>query len=111
MNIEDMVKEWLSNQNVFTGMDEMLSPHDTELARLVTDCIKDLGLVEADQWVSVKNGIPNKGVDVLVYCEDTKEQFVAFYMSPNRFQFASGGGNTFMCNPSHWKPLPKPPTK
>ncbi len=60
MNIEEIVKEWLSNQNVFTGNDEILSENDTGLSELVTDCIKDLNLVEADQ---LQKKVPLQGIE------------------------------------------------
>ena len=62
------------------------------------------------EWKRIaKQGPPNKGEDVQVYCKDTEEQFVAFFMSPGTYQYAQKGGVTFICNPSHWKPLSAPP--
>lgn len=37
------IKAWLKNQEVFTGEGEMLSPDDTELVRLISDCMGDIG--------------------------------------------------------------------
>lgn len=36
------IKAWLKNQEVFTGEGEMLSPDDTELVRLISDCMGDI---------------------------------------------------------------------
>ena len=64
------------------------------------------------EWKRIsKLGPPKKGVDVQVYCEDTEEQFVAFFMAPGRYQYAQKKGITFSCNPSHWQPLTNSPPK
>ena len=64
------------------------------------------------EWIRItKSGPPEKGNDVLVYCEDTGEQFVAFFMAPNRYQYAQAKGITFSCNPSHWRPLLEIPSE
>lgn len=101
-------------------VDEFYSVGDTftqdELKGRILNCIKDLNLVEADQWISVAHKLPEQGVEVV--CWFSHEDF-------------SGGGNIWQymeictykdgvwwdeegddCNwePSHWM-LPKPPTR
>lgn len=57
-------------------------------------------------WVCVKCVAPAKGVDVQVYCADTREQFVAFSLGDGRFQFAvDENGKAICCRPSHWQKL------
>ncbi|MGV3805275.1 DUF551 domain-containing protein [Citrobacter freundii] len=57
--------------------------------------------------------MPERDVDVQVYCADKKEQMVA-YMERNEadgwFRFASlpNGGGVY-CKPTHWMPLPAAP--
>lgn len=61
-----------------------------------------------------------RGHDVLVYCADTDEQFVAFWsMNPltddtaftyARFRDADGDVSSVLCRPTHWMPLPNPPS-
>ncbi|EHG9340702.1 DUF551 domain-containing protein [Salmonella enterica] len=66
-----------------------------------------------DGWVPVSDRMPERDVDVQVYCADKKEQMVA-YMERNEaegwFRFASlpNGGGVY-CNPTHWMPLPAAP--
>ncbi|WP_367399151.1 DUF551 domain-containing protein [Halomonas sp. FL8] len=66
------------------------------------------------EWVSVDERMPAKGVDVQVYCSDTKEQMVAFLVGNGRFQYGTypvsdGFAGCLMCQPTHWKPLTEPP--
>lgn len=61
-------------------------------------------------WVCTKCKMPEKGIDVLVFCGDTREQFVAFSLGDGRFQFAQQeDGAAIVCRPSHWTDLPKNP--
>lgn len=65
------------------------------------------------KWISVDERLPEIDVDVQVYCEDTKEQMVGF-ISENHpiglFQFAVFKGVKILCRPTHWMPLPEPPS-
>jgi hypothetical protein len=57
-------------------------------------------------WVCTKCKMPGKGIDVLVYCADTREQFVAFSLGNGHFQFAQQkDGTAIVCRPSHWQSL------
>lgn len=64
-------------------------------------------------WIPVSERVPERDVDVQVYCADKKEQMVA-YMERNEaegwFRFASlpNGGGVY-CKPTHWMPLPAAP--
>ncbi|WP_337232164.1 DUF551 domain-containing protein [Citrobacter portucalensis] len=66
-----------------------------------------------DTWIPVSERMPERDVDVQVYCADKKEQMVG-YMERNEaegwFRFASlpNGGGVY-CNPTHWMPLPAAP--
>ncbi|MCC4519008.1 DUF551 domain-containing protein [Enterobacter hormaechei] len=68
-----------------------------------------------DGWVACSERMPERDVDVQVYCADKKEQMVG-YMERNEqdgyFRFASlpNGGGVY-CQPTHWMPLPSPPAK
>lgn len=69
--------------------------------------------VTPDGWIPVSERMPERDVDVQVYCADKKEQMVG-YMERNEaegwFRFASlpNGGGVY-CNPTHWMPLPAAP--
>lgn len=69
--------------------------------------------VIADGWVACSELMPEREVDVQVYCSDKKEQMVG-YMERNErygyFRFASlpNGGGVY-CQPTHWMPLPAAP--
>lgn len=66
-----------------------------------------------DCWVACSERMPERDVDVQVYCADKKEQMVG-YMEHNEqdgyFRFASlpNGGGVY-CQPTHWMPLPAAP--
>jgi hypothetical protein len=66
-----------------------------------------------DGWIPVSERMPERDVDVQVYCADKKEQMVG-YMERNEtegwFRFASlpNGGGVY-CKPTHWMPLPAEP--
>ncbi|ENH6997073.1 DUF550 domain-containing protein [Salmonella enterica] len=69
--------------------------------------------VTPDGWIPVSDRMPERDVDVQVYCADKKEQMVG-YMERNEtegwFRFASlpNGGGVY-CKPTHWMPLPAEP--
>ncbi|MFV9199592.1 DUF551 domain-containing protein [Citrobacter freundii] len=64
-------------------------------------------------WIPVSERMPERDVDVQVYCADKKEQMVG-YMERNEtegwFRFASlpNGGGVY-CKPTHWMSLPAAP--
>ena len=69
--------------------------------------------VTPEGWIPVSERMPERDVDVQVYCADKKEQMVG-YMERNEtegwFRFASlpNGGGVY-CKPTHWMPLPASP--
>ena len=81
---------------------------------------KEAGLAEArkspvitDGWIPLSERMPERDVDVQLYCADKKEQMVG-YMERNEsdgwFRFASWrNGDGVYCQPTHWQPLPAPP--
>ncbi|WP_224759865.1 DUF551 domain-containing protein [Citrobacter portucalensis] len=93
-----------------------------ELARWVIQLQTDLDSerrkagnspVTLDTWILVSERMPERDVDVQVYCADKKEQMVG-YMERNEsdgwFRFASlPNGVGVYCKPTHWMPLPAAP--
>ena len=69
--------------------------------------------VAPDGWIPVSERMPERDIDVQVYCADKKEQMVG-YLERNEaegwFRFASlpNGGGVY-CKPTHWMPLPAAP--
>lgn len=69
--------------------------------------------VAPDGWIPVSERMPEREIDVQVYCADKKEQMVG-YLELNEaegwFRFASlpNGGGVY-CKPTHWMPLPAAP--
>ncbi len=64
-------------------------------------------------WIPVSERMPEREVDVQVYCPDKKEQMVA-YLERNElegyFRFATWRtGEGIYCQPTHWMPLPAAP--
>lgn len=67
----------------------------------------------SDRWIPVSEQMPEREVDVQVYCPDKKEQMVA-YLERNElegyFRFATWRtGDGIYCQPTHWMPLPAAP--
>lgn len=61
-------------------------------------------------WIRVNDLLPASKNDVLVYCMDTNEQFVAFHCGKGEFQFAlDRHGERIVCRPTYWMPLPPAP--
>ncbi|HGI7059107.1 TPA: DUF551 domain-containing protein [Klebsiella pneumoniae] len=65
------------------------------------------------KWIPVSERMPEREVDVQVYCPDKKEQMVA-YLERNElegyFRFATWRtGEGIYCQPTHWMPLPAAP--
>ncbi|MEX7298313.1 DUF551 domain-containing protein [Klebsiella pneumoniae] len=67
------------------------------------------------KWIPVSERMPEREVDVQVYCPDKKEQMVA-YLESNElegyFRFATWRtGDGIYCQPTHWMQLPAGPRK
>nr|WP_041165398.1 DUF551 domain-containing protein [Klebsiella variicola] len=65
------------------------------------------------KWIPVSEQMPDREVDVQVYCQDKKEQMVA-YLERNEqegyFRFATWRtGEGIYCQPTHWMQLPAGP--
>jgi hypothetical protein len=63
-----------------------------------------------EHWRPIETA-PKTKENVLVYCSDTGEQMVGSLREPERmgYMFAESPRATFVCYPTHWKPLPTPP--
>ncbi|ELY3467344.1 DUF551 domain-containing protein [Cronobacter universalis] len=63
-------------------------------------------------WIPCSERMPEYGVDVQIFCSDTREQFVGFRcIGDNDFQYGHYEDFSLVCSPSHWQPLPEPPCK
>lgn len=75
-----------------------------------------LALIQKEQgWRDIESA-PRDGTDILVFCEDSGEQFVGFNNPAEGsdredvfFTALLKGGKRVGCIPSHWMPLPTPP--
>lgn len=63
------------------------------------------------EWVKCSERMPEEGSENQVYCSDTEEQFTGIYVGNGEFQYAAYGMNIIVCTPTHWMPLPPPPTE
>lgn len=84
-----------------------------DVDKIQPECDAGSSPVSPDGWILVSERMPERDVDVQVYCADKKEQMVG-YMERNEtegwFRFASlpNGGGVY-CKPTHWMPLPAAP--
>ncbi|HCD4405454.1 TPA: DUF551 domain-containing protein [Klebsiella pneumoniae] len=84
------------------------APHDTPALNSLQSVDSVTG-----GWIPVSERMPEREVDVQVYCPDKKEQMVA-YLERNEldgyFRFATWRtGEGIYCQPTHWMPLPAAP--
>ncbi|HHG1855237.1 TPA: DUF551 domain-containing protein [Klebsiella pneumoniae] len=84
------------------------APHDTPALNSLQSVDSVTG-----GWIPVSERMPEREVDVQVYCPDKKEQMVA-YLERNElegyFRFATWRtGDGIYCQPTHWMPLPAGP--
>lgn len=65
-------------------------------------------------WISVKKRLPKENIDVNVWDEVREVQHILRYKYGgwwNCYNNGSGGGETTVpMEPTHWMPIPKPPT-
>ncbi|WP_431642806.1 DUF551 domain-containing protein [Enterobacter mori] len=116
--IPDGLRLALSNAGIAAPeSDEMLAATCEKHIQALVTWVKDRKpfqpAVIQDGWVACSERMPERDVDVQVYCADKKEQMVG-YMERNEqdgyFRFASlpNGGGVY-CQPTHWTPLPAAP--
>ncbi len=62
------------------------------------------------EWQDIATAPKNKGEhDILVFCADTQEMFVAFWHAGIGWQYAVRPEGEVVCVPTHWRQLPEPP--
>jgi hypothetical protein len=63
-------------------------------------------------WQPIETAPKDKDLDLLVFCSDTREQFVAYQrLMDGRWTYARGRFGEVICRPTHWMPLPAPPER
>ena len=63
--------------------------------------------VTVQEWISVKDRLPEVGKKVLVYCKENKNDYeIGAYSDTYRGFFVR---QTWYENITHWMPLPQPP--
>ena len=62
--------------------------------------------VTVQQWISVKDRLPEEGVTVLV-CGGRRGVYTAYMNCPDYWHKLNSTNH--YCNPTHWMPLPQPP--
>ena len=62
------------------------------------------------KWVSVKERLPEKDQDVLIFCEGTYKPIDVSRRCEADFSSRLGWGGRLDSDVNHWMPLPKPPS-
>jgi len=62
-------------------------------------------LEAAQQWISVKDRLPEEDVDVIAY-NCNYQQIAAYTTNPTKYWYTISGSTI---SPTHWMPLPEPP--
>lgn len=79
--------------------------YDSALAKVIEDAYVTLkNGVTAQEWISVKDRLPEKGGSYLVFSNKSKTVFTAHYWLGDRW--ANRANGQFI---THWMPLPQPP--
>ena len=80
------------------------------------DCNRVVNTVEFidftnDNWISVKDQMPEDDIDILVYDSKKKEIFTVVYLIKTDLWIVNCDcqEQTFLDNATHWQPLPEPP--
>jgi hypothetical protein len=61
-------------------------------------------------WQPIETAPREKNIEQLVYCSDTREQFVAYHRDlEGPWTYARGRFGEVVCRPTHWRPLPAAP--
>ncbi|EPE8701340.1 TPA: DUF551 domain-containing protein [Escherichia coli] len=106
-------QEWI--RHISAKMDDYSEQHGDDAYSVISAAIIQAVNSPAtpDGWIPVSDRMPERDIDVQVFCADKKEQMVG-YMERNEtegwFRFASlpNGGGVY-CKPTHWMPLPAEP--
>jgi len=62
----------------------------------------------SDKWMPIDSA-PKDGEDKLLYVEKTGEQFVGYLADGDWIYAYHKHIGCFVCEPTHWMPLPPPP--
>lgn len=107
-------QEWI--RHISAKMDDYSEQHGDDAYSVISAAILQAGNspVIPDGWIPVSERMPEDDTDVVVYCSDTEEQFVAYHNCNGYFHYATyekkGEGYVdIVCNPTHWMPLPVAP--
>ncbi|MFW7913575.1 DUF551 domain-containing protein [Klebsiella pneumoniae] len=107
-DVTEVDEAWARGFNSCRAAMLATAPHDTH----ALNSVQSVDSV-ADRWIPVSERMPEREIDVQVYCPDKKEQMVA-YLERNElegyFRFATWRtGEGIYCQPTHWMPLPAAP--
>ena len=85
-------------------------PHElVDPIEAVADYLLDSG-VTVQEWISVKDRLPEANVGVSVYTPRLKNIFEVFYKEDGKWEIVSyRGGEILNDEVTHWMPLPQPP--
>ena len=97
------VREKLVELQLKADIEDETSENTTQHREYTADLMIANG-VTVQQWISVKDRLPDKGGSYLVFSSKSKTVFTAHYWLGDRWSNRANG--QFI---THWMPLPQPP--
>ena len=101
-NTREKAAEWFANRAKDTPM-----PGAREMFEIAADALRENA---AQEWISVKDRLPEKDIRVLVWMKDNEEGYTQ--MDTDRWSCTMEQGYHWVRwgkSVTHWMPLPEPP--
>ena len=97
-----------AGDNVFVVANQPVELQKKRIYEEIADCLIAHG-VTVQEWISVKDRLPEDGEIVLV-CGSRGGVYTAVFNKPGQYRgWHKLNSKSHYCDPTHWMPLPQPP--
>jgi hypothetical protein len=101
MKVEELAQIFENNSNCYADCDEVILAMDKpRFVKVVSE------IIQKDDWISVKDRLPEPGVNCLTYWQIKYPAVTEKYIDVSEVITKCGTRRTSI---THWKPLPDPP--